>query len=242
MKRRLSVALCLIGDPRVLFLDEPTSGMDPIGKRVMWNLIRKLREERVIVLSTHSMEEADSVGDKIAILALGRLRAIGTPMHLKQRYGMGYSVTLVTTEDKLPSLKSKVLLLFGIEDDDEKSMSAVGLQLASETTSTLTYTIYRTSPQQMRLVSRFFQFLEEQQEGGEHVLVHDFIVSHTTLEDVFLRLTHGEGMIIENDESTWDNEERIMDMQRTIRELEERVTGLTMRLKQVEEENEQLKQ
>jgi ABC-type multidrug transport system ATPase subunit len=184
MKRRLSVALCLLGNPRVLFLDEPTSGMDPVGKRLMWNLIRTLRHDRIILLSTHSMEEADSVGDKIAILALGRLRAIGTPMHLKQRFGMGYSVTLITNEEKLPSLKSKVLQLFGIDadEDDKKVLLAVGLQIASETTSTLTYTIYRTSPQQMRLVSRFFQFLEEQQEGGDNVLVHDFVVSHTTLE------------------------------------------------------------
>lgn len=137
------------------------------------------------------------------------------------------------------ALKKKVLQLFAV-DDDEKAMLSVGLQLSSETTSTLTYTIYRTSPQQMRLVSQFFQFLE--QEDADNVLVHDFLVSHTTLEDVFLRLTHGEGMILPNDDSTWDNEERIMDMQHMIRELEDKITGLTMRLKQVEEENSKLKQ
>jgi ABC-type multidrug transport system ATPase subunit len=101
MKRRLGIAMALLGDPKILLLDEPTSGMDPVGKRIVWNLIRKIRHERIILLSTHSMEEADSVGDKIAILALGRLRAIGSPMHLKQRFGMGYSVHMTTSTDRV---------------------------------------------------------------------------------------------------------------------------------------------
>ncbi|KAL0486051.1 hypothetical protein AKO1_012256 [Acrasis kona] len=236
MKRRLSVAMCLLGDPSIMFLDEPTSGMDPVGKRLMWNLIREIRQDRVVVLSTHSMEEADSVGDKIAIMALGRLRAIGTPMHLKQRYGMGYTVSLTSTEKKLPQLKIKVLELFNVQND-KKSMMDVGLQLSSETSSTLTFTVYRISPQQMKLVSNFFHFLEEEklQLQPEHVLVHDFVVSHTTLEDVFLRLTHGEGLTnMASDDESWDNEERMLEMQRTIKELEDTVTRLQERIQLME--------
>ena len=64
MKRKLSVAIAFCGDPKVVFLDEPTSGMDPFARRFTWNVIRKYRENRVIVLTTHFMDEADLLGDR----------------------------------------------------------------------------------------------------------------------------------------------------------------------------------
>ena len=94
MRRRLSVAIALVGDPAVVYLDEPTTGMDPINRRHVWNLIEKSKQERTIILTTHSMEEADILGDRVAIIAKGRLRCIGTSVRLKSRYGKGYRVSL----------------------------------------------------------------------------------------------------------------------------------------------------
>lgn len=71
MQRRLSVAIALIGDPKIVFLDEPTTGMDPVSRRKVWNLIEKVKRGRVTLLTTHSMEEADILGDKIAIMKDG---------------------------------------------------------------------------------------------------------------------------------------------------------------------------
>ena len=64
MLRRLSVAISLIGSPKVVFLDEPTTGMDPVSRRAVWNTIERAKKGRVIVLTTHSMEEADILSDR----------------------------------------------------------------------------------------------------------------------------------------------------------------------------------
>lgn len=117
MKRRLSVAVALIGDPKLVILDEPvckrkfslygqptiyviclcillhnlqTSGMDPITRRHVWDIIGEAKKERAIVLTTHSMEEADILSDKIGIMAKGRLRCIGTSIRLKSKFGTGF--------------------------------------------------------------------------------------------------------------------------------------------------------
>ncbi|KAK2172715.1 hypothetical protein NP493_937g00020 [Ridgeia piscesae] len=87
MKRKLSVLLALIGGSKVIILDEPTSGLDPEARRQTWDLLKKYRSGRTIMLTTHYMDEADYLGDRIAIMANGRLQCCGTPMYLKQQYG-----------------------------------------------------------------------------------------------------------------------------------------------------------
>jgi ABC-type multidrug transport system ATPase subunit len=92
MKRRLSVAMALLGDPKIVYLDEPTTGMDPISRRYVWDIIEAAKKGRAIILTTHSMEEADILGDRVAIMARGNIRALGTSIRLKQRFGAGYQV------------------------------------------------------------------------------------------------------------------------------------------------------
>ncbi|KFM28559.1 ABC transporter A family member 2 [Auxenochlorella protothecoides] len=96
MRRRLSVAMALLGDPKLVFLDEPTTGLDPISRRHLWDLIDSCKRQRAIVLTTHSMEEADILGDRqeIGIMARGRLRCIGTSLRLKMRFGSGYRISI----------------------------------------------------------------------------------------------------------------------------------------------------
>ncbi|XP_059638775.1 ABC transporter A family member 2-like [Cornus florida] len=94
MKRRLSVAIALIGDPKLVILDEPTTGMDPITRRHVWDIIEESKKGRAIVLTTHSMEEADILSDRIGIMAKGRLRCIGTSIRLKSRFGPGFITNL----------------------------------------------------------------------------------------------------------------------------------------------------
>lgn len=122
MKRRLSVAIALIGDPKLIILDEPvcllgnvpyscvdcfiqcipcelsfymqTTGMDPITRRHVWDIIEDTKKGRAIVLTTHSMEEADILGDRIAIMAKGKLRCIGTSIRLKSRFGTGFTTNV----------------------------------------------------------------------------------------------------------------------------------------------------
>jgi ABC-2 type transport system ATP-binding protein len=85
MKRRLDIAMCLMGDPRVIFLDEPTTGLDPVGRRTVWSIIRELvKGGTTIFLTTQYLEEADELADRIAVLDGGRIVAEGTPEQLKR--------------------------------------------------------------------------------------------------------------------------------------------------------------
>ncbi|RHY28486.1 hypothetical protein DYB32_005940 [Aphanomyces invadans] len=99
MKRKLSLAIALLGDSKIVFLDEPTSGMDPYSRRSSWEIILNNRYNRIVVLTTHFMDEADILGDRIAIMAEGELRCCGSSLFLKNRYGAGYNFSLVKTDN-----------------------------------------------------------------------------------------------------------------------------------------------
>ncbi|WP_030670730.1 ABC transporter ATP-binding protein [Streptomyces cellulosae] len=87
-RRRLDVALGVIGDPELLLLDEPTTGFDPAARRQFWDLIRKLADEgTTILLTTHYLEEAEALADRLAVIARGKVVAEGDPTALRERYG-----------------------------------------------------------------------------------------------------------------------------------------------------------
>jgi ABC-2 type transport system ATP-binding protein len=81
-QRRLSIAMTLISNPQILFLDEPTLGLDVLARRELWNIIKKLKGKVTIILTTHYLEEAEALSDRIAIMAKGKLRAVGTVKEL----------------------------------------------------------------------------------------------------------------------------------------------------------------
>jgi len=95
MRRRMSVALSTIGEPRVILMDEPTTGMDPVSRRQVWDLIQNMKKNRVIIMTTHAMEEAELLSDKLAVLNHGEVSCVGTPLQLKNLLGKGYRVSLV---------------------------------------------------------------------------------------------------------------------------------------------------
>ncbi|XP_051935677.1 phospholipid-transporting ATPase ABCA1b isoform X2 [Hippocampus zosterae] len=105
MQRKLSVALAFVGGSKVVILDEPTAGVDPYARRGIWDLLLKYRQGRTIILSTHHMDEADILGDRIAIISHGKLCCVGSSLYLKNQLGTGYYLTLVK-KDPEPSLGS----------------------------------------------------------------------------------------------------------------------------------------
>jgi ATP-binding cassette subfamily A (ABC1) protein 3 len=99
-KRRLSVGNALVGDATLIFLDEPSSGMDPLSRRKMWDLLKQERANgKTIVLTTHFMEEADYLGERIAIMSRGKLFCCNTSQQLKETHGVGYYLTFVKGEN-----------------------------------------------------------------------------------------------------------------------------------------------
>mgnify|MGYP002622550182 CR=1 FL=1 len=99
MKRRLSVAISLVGDPKIVFLDEPTTGLDPENRRQLWDILVEARGNRAMVLTTHSMEEADVLCTRIGIITDGVLRCIGPQTRLKTLYGGGYHLSINCHKD-----------------------------------------------------------------------------------------------------------------------------------------------
>ena len=92
MKRKVNIALALLGDPEVVFLDEPTAGMDPYNRRQIWDMISEAKKDRSIILLTHHLDEAEILSDRVGILKDGKLIACGTSLFLKHRFGVGYTL------------------------------------------------------------------------------------------------------------------------------------------------------
>ena len=167
MKKRLNFAIALVGDPDLILLDEPTTGMDPRVRRSVWELIERLRKAgKTIILATHYMEEADELSSRVAIMNLGRKVVEGTPEELKKKYGPKavVSVELVkVTQDIIEFIKPYALegrvvvegnvLRVHVEDPDEVSPKIVS-----------------------ELVKRGYK-------------LNMLKIDRPTLEDVFLRLT-----------------------------------------------------
>jgi ABC-2 type transport system ATP-binding protein len=118
MRRRLDLAMTLVGDPRVIFLDEPTTGLDPGSRRMMWDSIRQLVADGVtILLTTQYLDEADELADQIAVLDHGRIVAEGTSDELKRRVPGGHVRLQFSTAS---SLRSAVALIDGSSCDEER--------------------------------------------------------------------------------------------------------------------------
>ncbi|XP_052816309.1 cholesterol transporter ABCA5-like isoform X2 [Mya arenaria] len=98
-KRKLSVAISIIGDPKIIFLDEPTAGMDPYARRCLWETLKNKKAGRVILLTTHFMDEADILADRKAIVNKGSLRCCGSSFYLKNKFGIGYHLNMVVEPD-----------------------------------------------------------------------------------------------------------------------------------------------
>lgn len=125
-KRKLSLGIALIGNPTVLLLDEPSSGMDAAAKRVMWKTLAAVVPGRSLLLTTHSMEEADALANRAGIMAK-RMLAMGTSDHLRRRHGDAYYIHLVmksaphTAPSEIASLRSWVLSHFPGADIEGKT-------------------------------------------------------------------------------------------------------------------------
>mmetsp|Transcript_8009 Transcript_8009/g.14688 ORF Transcript_8009/g.14688 Transcript_8009/m.14688 type:complete len:1998 (+) Transcript_8009:47-6040(+) len=209
MKRRLSIAIALIGDPKIVFLDEPTTGMDPGTRRQVWDMIAEAKKGRVIVLTTHSMEEAGVLGDRIGVMSHGAIQAIGTSLRLKSRFGSGYHLTIVLNT---PEDKTKTVSL--VQDDKalQKALMEFAQANAPEGTTlegnlfgdTVTVNLPRVDDVS-KLVS-FFQLLES---SKDDLNIKDFSLSQSTLEEVFLNLSKLDNFISKtNEEKKLDEVER----------------------------------
>jgi ATP-binding cassette subfamily A (ABC1) protein 3 len=171
MKRKLSVGIALVAGSKFVILDEPTSGMDPEARRQAWDILQSQRAGRTMILSTHFMDEADLLGDRIAIMADGVLQCCGSSLFLKNKYGIGYHLTIV----KNPICDvEKISQTIKRHVPDAELESNVGAELS-----------FILPKEKSHLFEALFTDLEENQ----GVLgIDSFGASVTTLEEVFLKV------------------------------------------------------
>uniref|UniRef100_A0A8C5TRG1 ATP-binding cassette sub-family A member 2 n=1 Tax=Malurus cyaneus samueli TaxID=2593467 RepID=A0A8C5TRG1_9PASS len=209
MKRKLSVAIAFVGGSRAVILDEPTAGVDPYARRAIWDLILKYKPGRTILLSTHHMDEADLLGDRIAIISHGKLKCCGSPLFLKSTYGDGYKLTVVKKQCEV----SDGCCTFAPEPGQPHSPpghSAVSpcseprvsqfikkyvasCLLISDTNTELSY-ILPSEAVKKGCFERLFQHLEQ---SLEELDLTSFGLMDTTLEEVFLKVSE-EDQSLEN--------------------------------------------
>lgn len=174
-KRKLSTALALVGDPPIVFLDEPTSGVDPVARRSLWNvLIRCQKSGQAIVLTSHSMEECEALCTRLTILVRGHMMCIGSIPHLKTRYGQGYTIMI-----KLHSHPDMNMLLPRLKQDIQTTFASNCI-LKDEHQGYLHYHL----PDSSIPLSRIFSSIHRLKQ--QHTIIEDYTVADTTLEQVFL--------------------------------------------------------
>ncbi|CAM9759620.1 unnamed protein product, partial [Discosporangium mesarthrocarpum] len=180
-KRKLSVAIALIGGSEVVVLDEPTSGMDPYSRRSTWSVLQQNKKGRVILLTTHFMDEADTLGDRIGIMAEGELRCMGSSLFLKALYGVGYTLTII--REGKEGLKEPGIIGEGLHDlvrgyvPEAVLVSSVGAE--------------RNYRLPFKAAKDFVTMFNAMDARKEELGVAGYGVSVTTLEEVFLRVGHG---------------------------------------------------
>uniref|UniRef100_G1LF49 P-type phospholipid transporter n=1 Tax=Ailuropoda melanoleuca TaxID=9646 RepID=G1LF49_AILME len=229
MKRKLSVALAFVGGSKVVILDEPTAGVDPYSRRGIWELLLKYRQGRTIILSTHHMDEADILGDRIAIISHGKLCCVGSSLFLKNQLGTGYYLTLVKkdVESSLSSCRNSSSTVSYLKKEDSVSQSSSDAGLGSDHESdTLTIDVsaisnlIRKHVAEARLVEDIGHELtyvlpyEAAKEGAFVELFHEiddrlsdlgissYGISETTLEEIFLKVAEESGVDAETSDGT----------------------------------------
>jgi len=98
MKRRLSVANAFIGNPRLVYLDEPSTGLDPESRRQLWHAVKAAASNKCMILTTHALDEADALCGRVGIMTKGLMRTVGTPTELRLRYDAGYKLMVAVAE------------------------------------------------------------------------------------------------------------------------------------------------
>ncbi|GMS92631.1 hypothetical protein PENTCL1PPCAC_14806 [Pristionchus entomophagus] len=206
-KRKLSLAIALIGGSEIVMLDEPTSGMDPGARHETWTLLQAEKESRTMLLTTHFMDEADVLGDRIAIMAHGQLQCYGSGMFLKKHYGAGYHLTIVydnhLTAQTIGSAVEQTRILMATHTE---------VILQSEVGQEATFLLKADA---RSVFPRMFGNLESAQ---SHLGIRSFGVSVTTMEEVFLKVgeladagSHSRCPTIADHLNTNENHEAIKD-------------------------------
>lgn len=203
-RRRLSIGMSIVNDPSIIILDEPAAGLDASTRRGLWQLISDLRDpHRLIVLTTHSMIEAETLCSRIAIISEGSLKCLGSGVHLKKKFGSGYTLeTNVIGHTEGVNYDSRMIhqsedAQVIVDQDTSYLTDSVAINLdrfvadviakgsGGRLLSAINHTRKYMIPKSATNISEIFATMES---NKARLKVSEWNVSETTLEDIFIEL------------------------------------------------------
>ena len=192
MKRKLSLAMAIVTKPRVIILDEPTSGLDIESRRQVWELIKRIKVGRSIIMSSQHLEEADELADRICILTKGQLLALDKPDEIKKQFGVGYKLIIEPKTDQInpeafaeAKMKEIDPVLFSVESQNH------GVKENND--STPKKLIYQVPFKSVEYMSGLLNQLE--QTCGSYSFID---VEMNTLEDAYINIAKEEERLMAN--------------------------------------------
>ncbi|KAM4664973.1 ABC-type organic anion transporter ABCA8-like isoform 2-T2 [Discoglossus pictus] len=186
-RRKLTLGIAVLGNPQVVLLDEPTAGLDPCSRHTVWAMLKKNKADRVTLLSTQFMDEADILADRKAVISSGRLKCVGASMFLKRKWGIGYHLRMQMSPPYDPEVITSII---------KQHISSANLTAKNE--EEITYTL---PFEKMSAFPDLFSHLDGH--VGQDIVSYG--VSMTTLDDVFLKL-EGEAEIEKGDYGVFSQE------------------------------------
>ncbi|EGG14460.1 hypothetical protein DFA_12232 [Cavenderia fasciculata] len=189
MRRRLSVAISMMGNPKIVLLDEPSTGLDPSSRKKLWDVVNGYKRNCAMLLTTHALEEAQELCDRLGIFVGGELKCIGSSSELISRFGKGYKVSLT--------------IQGGREEDTQKFVRELlpSATLLNSLAGTYNYEVPSNS---IDLASLFRQF----EDNRERLGITDWGVANSTLEEVFVKVTMG----VQNERGEYVIDEKSMNI------------------------------
>ncbi|KAF0981213.1 hypothetical protein FDP41_013001 [Naegleria fowleri] len=192
MKRRLSIAISLVADPKIILLDEPTTGLDPLSKRHLWNIILNQKKNRTVILTTHSMEEADVLCDRITIMSKGSFKCLGSGLRLKNKFGDGFLLSVSYGAEDQQRAEQYV---YDYVPEAVKDLTLTGTTVfkipsfsRSDLSKTTSQSIEHATPKQQmeaRSIAGLFKHMEK---GKVEHGIHEWALNQCSLEQVFLNI------------------------------------------------------
>ncbi|KAM4664971.1 ABC-type organic anion transporter ABCA8-like [Discoglossus pictus] len=189
-RRKLTIGIAILGNPQILLLDEPTAGLDPCSRHHIWTILKKNKTDRVTLLSTQFMDEADILADRKAVISNGRLKCVGTSLFLKRKWGIGYHLRMQVPPSCDTDLISSMI---------KQHIPSAKLTVRNEEELTFTLPF-----ENMDAFPDLFSHLDGH--IGQNIITYG--VSMTTLDDVFLKL-EGESEIEEGDYGVFSREQGV---------------------------------
>ncbi|KAM6978364.1 uncharacterized protein abca12 [Tautogolabrus adspersus] len=180
MKRKLSISIAFIGGSRLVVLDEPTTGVDPCSRRSIWDIVIQHKKQRTIIMSTHHLDEAEVLSDRITFLERGGLKCCGSPFHLKDKLGQGYKLTLTK---KMQNLESEQIDNVELKSFIQAHVPEARLKEAQGGDLVYSLPAFNSSN-----ASSYRSLLTALDSNLDALQLSGYGISDTTLEEVFLQL------------------------------------------------------